>query len=439
MRSKMEYRSRYEEFLEKSRSAVPAMNPDLPHIAVGYTSDLDAVLTWDQRVFDRLIAEHLQGEPAFCEGQKINTLADLASVLAYSILNGLGGELEISSPDICNWLVNNFAVTYALGGTGAQCSAALGTLGYPAVIHISDRCRPVCSDLDYPSVKTVKDGRLAPVMALATDAMPVYHFICQYDKDTPVTICGKTATAPVSNRLILDFDTIHKHFLPDPDYNEYLEAHAEQIRVLSISGFNAIVDQEIASRELRPLVAHIRRLKQRNPDLIVYLESAHYFSGKVREIIFEMLGPCIDFFGMNEEEVVAHTALEGIATEKTILTAWSAACSRSSGCIRCRVSSCTPRITRRTAAHRSRRILSWASRPAICSAAPAPASAITGPLTSASRACAAAFPRPAAALPPGRPTGRRPIRAPSWCWCPAVIWNIPSTRSASATPLSPAC
>ena len=312
----MEYHSRYEEFLEKSRRAVPAMDPGCPHIAVGYTSDLDAVLSWDQKVFDRLIAEHLQREPSFCEGETIHTLADLASILAYFIINGLGGEMELSSPDICEWLVSNFAVTNALGGTGAQCSAALGTLGYPAVIHISDRCRPVCKLLDYPSVKTVQGGRLMPVMALAADAMPIYHFICQYDKGTQVTVSGKTLAAPVSNRLILDFDTIHKHFLPDPGYKKYLEAHAREIRVLSISGFNAIVDQKIARREIKPLVDHIRCLKQKNPALIVYLESAHYFSGKVREIIFEMLGPCIDIFGMNEEEVVAHTALEGIQTDK---------------------------------------------------------------------------------------------------------------------------
>lgn len=312
----MGYRSRYEEFLKKSKIAVPAMNSDRPHIAVGYTSDLDAVLTWDQQVFDRLLAEHLSGEPSFHEGKTIRTLGDLAGILAYFIINGLGGEMEISSPDICKWLVENFTVTNALGGTGAQCSAALGTLGYPAVIHISDRCRPVCEFLDYPSVKMVRAGRLVPVMELASDAMPVYHFICQYDKGTRVTVGGKTYAAPVSNRLILDFDTIHKHFLPDPGYNEYIEAHAGEIRVLSISGFNAIVDQEIARREIRPLVEHIRRLKQRNPDLIVYLESAHYFSGKVREIIFEMLGPSIDILGMNEEEVVAHTTLEGIRTDK---------------------------------------------------------------------------------------------------------------------------
>jgi len=313
----MDYRSRYEEFLERSMRTTSCMDPQAPHLAVGYTSDLDVVLTWEQSIFDALIARHLHGIPAFEESQTIDSLEDLAGVLAYYVIHGLGGEMEISSPEICDWLVNNFESTKALGGTGAQCGAALGTIGYPAVIHISDKCRQVCKFLDYPSITAVKNGRLVSVPSIASDDMPVYHFICQYSKGTTVTVEGKTYVAPESNRLILEFDTIHKNFRGDAEYYTYLEEHAKEIRALSISGFNSIVDPKIAQDELKPLIAHFQRLKTANPDLTIYLESAHYLSGKVRETVFEMLGPAIDILGMNEEEVTAHTALEGMCTDKS--------------------------------------------------------------------------------------------------------------------------
>lgn len=308
--------NRYEEFLERSLQAVPLMDANAPHIAVGYTSDLDVLLEWDQKVFDKLIEKHLQSKPSFKEAEKIDSLEDFARILAYFVIYGLGGEIEISSPDICNWLVENFKSFKALGGTGAQCSAALGTIGYPNVVHISDKCLEVCEFLSYPSITTVKDDALRNIRSVATQNMPVYHFICQYDKGTTVVVDGKTYTAPVSNRLILDFDTIHKRFLPDPSYFSYLEEHAKEIRVLSISGFNAIVDPEIAKNDLGPLVKHLGRLKEKNPDIMIYLESAHYFSSRIREIVFEMLGQFLDFLGMNEEEVMAHAELEGMKTDK---------------------------------------------------------------------------------------------------------------------------
>jgi len=308
--------NRYEEFLERSLQTVPLMDVNAPCIAVGYTSDLDVLLEWDQKVFDGLISQHLKSEPSFEEGEKIESLEALARILSHFVICGLGGEMEISSPDICNWLVENFKSIKALGGTGAQCSAAIGTIGYPAVVHISDKCTEVCELLSYTSILTVKDGRLHNIPSVATREMPVYHFICQYDKGTTVTVDGKTYAAPVSNRLILDFDTVHKRFLPDPSYFTYLEEHAKEIRVLSISGFNAIVDLEIAKLDLESLVEHLSKLKARNPDIMIYLESAHYFSCKVREIVFEMLGQYVDFLGMNEEEVMAHAELEGIQTDK---------------------------------------------------------------------------------------------------------------------------
>lgn len=307
--------NRYEDFLERSLQKVPQMDIKAPCIAVGYTSDLDVVLEWDQQVFDSLISEHLKSEPSFEEGEEIGSLGDLARILAHFVISGLGGEIEISSPDICNWLVENFKSTKALGGTGAQCSAALGTIGYPAVIHISDKCDDVCQFLNFPSIITVKDGRICDLPSVATQEMPIYHFICQYDKGMTVSVNGKTYVAPISNRLILDFDTVHKRFLPELSYFSYLEEHAKEIRVLSISGFNAIVKPDTAKNDLGALVAHFSKLKAKNPDIMIYLESAHYFSCKVREIVFDMLASYVDILGMNEEEVMAYAELEGIKTD----------------------------------------------------------------------------------------------------------------------------
>ena len=143
-----------------------------------------------------------------------------------------------------------------------------------------------------------------------------YHMILQYTKGDTFRIGQKTCTVPLSNRLIMDYDTIHKDLRIDPGFQRYLEEHAEQILSYNISGLNAILDVELLKKRLQEADRHYRTLKERNPGCIFYFESAHYLSPQVKHEVYHTMARYVDILGMNEEELAVHTQECGESMDK---------------------------------------------------------------------------------------------------------------------------
>lgn len=300
----MTYLDKYRSYLEEIPLRIEEMKKKKLYTAFGYTSDLDVLIKWDVDKFNHLLEEYLTEEPRFVEGESITNMADFARIVSYFAINGLGGELDITDINVYEYLKNSFDIRYALGGTGAQGAAALGALGVPLVLHITDRSRQVCEFLDYPEISMVCEGKLFPVMNFATDEPPVCHIILQFNKGDVLSINGKQYTIPLSNRLILDFDQIHKYLPIESDFMSYCEENASNIFSYNISGFNGIIDINILKERTTKLKEHYRKVKSNNPDCIIYLEGAHYLNPECKNYVFNELSDCIDILGMNEEEMV---------------------------------------------------------------------------------------------------------------------------------------
>jgi len=285
-------------------------------IAMGYTSDLDILVRWDAGVFNEILARHLEDEPMAREGDTIASRRDFARIVSYYAIKGLGGEVEITEESVCRFLEDQFETSMALGGTCAQGAAALGALGFPLVAHITDRCSQVCGLMDYPGVSTVSGGRLVPISSAASGEAPVRHMILQFSKGDIVEAGGRSFEVPVSNRVILDFDKVHKVVPIDAGFTGYLEANAGRVASYAVSGFNAIVEKRICEERTEELGRHLGRLRSANPSFVAYLEGAHYFSAEIEDALFRGLAGEVDVLGVNEEELVAIAGSFGVGVDK---------------------------------------------------------------------------------------------------------------------------
>lgn len=312
----MTYRDGYAAYLQQLPMDAEYVKTSETRVVLGYTSDLDVLLEWDSEVFSEIISKYLREEPSYQIGDVIESLESFARIVAYHMIHGLGGEADITNIQVCEYLEKKFHTEYALGGTCAQGAAALNAIGFPVLAHITDRSNEVCRLMSGDGLQTVTKQGVVPMMQSATTELPVRHMILQYPKGAVICANGRTYKAPLSNRLILDYDTIHKRMPVDPWFYEYCESHAEQIPVYCISGLNAIVDERIMSAKIEELIQHFQAVKQRNADCIVYLEGACYLNPELKNLVFDRMSSVVDLYGMNEEELVDHACRFGLKTNK---------------------------------------------------------------------------------------------------------------------------
>ncbi len=314
----MAYTDRYEVYMNEMISDIGKSKDSKDRVVFGYTSDVDVLLTYDTDAFQEILENYLKTDLYSKADDVIDSMETFARVVAHYMCNGLGGEVDIINEEVCRYLIGHFQTQYSLGGTCAQGAAALGTIGMPLLVHISDKSKEVCEMMDYPGMECIRGEGAVPIRKIA-EGSPVYHIIFSYTKGDTFRIGDTVHTVPVSNRMILDFDTIHKDIVVLDDFKQYIETHAEHIISYNISGFNAITDPSLAQRRLEELGKHYERVKVKNPDCKIYFESAHYLSPQVKHLVYKEISGYVNVMGMNEEELVAHTQECGATLDNSSL------------------------------------------------------------------------------------------------------------------------
>ncbi|MCI8466033.1 MAG: hypothetical protein HFI63_09305 [Lachnospiraceae bacterium] len=313
----MTYQDKYETYLNQISGDIEACRSNGRSHVFGYTSNYDVVFQWDIDEYNRILKEFLKEEPKAQAGDTIDTMEDFARISSYCLMKGIGANFDITSLEVCEYLQNHFQSEPALGGTCAQGVAALAALGFPVVAQLTDRCKEVCSMMDASGVQVVKGNGLVPIMEGASDEAPVYHMILQFSKDDKLVIHGREYEVPLSNRLILFYDRIHKTVPVDQCFFDYWNEHADNISSYLASGFDAVIDTAVMEERLDELCRHFVCMRKKNPDFIAYLEGAYYMNPQVKEMLFRRLAPYINIIGTNEEELVAQNETYGILTDIT--------------------------------------------------------------------------------------------------------------------------
>lgn len=313
------YTDRYQEYLQLVPDKIRRCEETGRRAVLAYASNLDVLVRWNCESFNRFLAEYLKEEPSFQEGDEIASEEDLARILSYFVIHGLGGEVDITSRKVIDVLTEYFDVEYGLGGTCAQGAAALGSMGIPVLVHITDCSKDVIRQMSGIRIEAVKHGRAVPVETYVSGEEALCHFIVQFTKDDVIRVFGKEYKVRLSNRLIMGYDTVHKILPVEEEFLAYCEKNAKDICSYDISGFNAVTDRKIMQERLERLAVHYRSVKEKNPDCRIYFESAHFINNEIREYTYQTLAEVIDIMGMNEEELVDLTRTRGYAVDKDSL------------------------------------------------------------------------------------------------------------------------
>lgn len=304
-----QYIDRYADYLEKLQEAVTGGDHQDRRPLVGFCSNADVVLSWDAAVYNEILRKYLHTQPDQGRNEPITSMEDFARISSWYILQGLGGNMDIADAGVCDELLASFRTEPALGGTGAQAAAALGAVGIPTDVHLTDRSKPVCAMLSGHGIMMVEKGARIPVESCRDDSTPIYHFILQFRKDDLIEIHGETFRIPCSNRLILFYDPIHRLLPIAADHCAYYEHASLKLTSCLLSGFDAVTDVAVIEERLETLSRHIAKLRQKQPHMICYLEGAFYLNPEVKTRVMRQLGPLADIVGMNEEEL-AEAAVE---------------------------------------------------------------------------------------------------------------------------------
>ncbi len=300
----MAYQDKYLEYLEAVPEVSRRCRETGNRMVLAYTSNLDAIARCDETNFNRLLEKYLKEEPSYVEEEPVETMEDFARVISYFAIHGLGGEVDITSGTVVKELGEYFEMSYAFGGTCAQGAGAIAAMEVPVMVHFTDESEEVITDMDYDVIESVKDGKRVPLKECVSGKEPLLHLIMQYSKGDVLKIHGKEYTIPISNRLIMQYDEVHKVMPVKEDFIRYVEEHAEQIYSYSVSGFNAILDMDIMKERAMQVKKHYDIVKAKSPETVIYFESAHYFSTRIRDYVYAALADSVDIMGMNEEELI---------------------------------------------------------------------------------------------------------------------------------------
>ena len=315
----MAYQDKYETYLNEIPADIAYCRETGRRHVFGYTSNYDVVLKWDVNVYNEILKEFLKEKPKAQPGDTIDNMEDFARISSYCLMKGIGANFDITSVEVCEYLKSHFASEPALGGTCAQGAAALAALGFPMVVQLTDKCKEVCEMMNVADMQVVKGDKLVPIMEGASQEAPVYHMILQFTKDDKIVIGGEEYPIPVSNRLILFYDKIHKITPIDQCFFDYWNTHTDKIASYLASGFDAVIDTKIMEERLDQLCAHFEIMRRANPDFIFYLEGAYYMNPEVKEMLFKRLAPYANIIGTNEEELVAQNEKYGVMTDVSSL------------------------------------------------------------------------------------------------------------------------
>lgn len=307
----MAYQDRYGIYLEQLKNLVETAKNSAKTLVFGYTSNYDVVLKWDVDAYNEILRKYLKEEPRMEEGDVIDSMESFARITSDYMIKGLGGSIDVTEIKVCQALQEIFQGEAALGGTCAQGAAALGSLGIPVVTCLTDWSKEVCDLMDKPGISAVKGDEIVPISQCASKEDAVFHLILQFQKGDKLEILGKTYEIPVSNRLILFYDTVHKYVKISGDFLNYWDTHADKVNAYLASGFDAIIDMDVVRERMAELTPHLEILKKKNPQAILYFEGAYYMNNDVKEYLCEQIAPYADIFGMNEEELEVKMKKEG--------------------------------------------------------------------------------------------------------------------------------
>lgn len=272
---------------------------------LGLGNNVDEEIAWDQEVLQDLIIEYLCSFEIPAQlPEHIASPQDFLTLVVALFRRGKGAELPLTNETMCRFLEKHFHCQRTLGGTGARAARALATLGFRVFVHLNILSDTVRNLLDVPVLYTVigqEMVRLADVNNLGEDHYAP-HFIVQFSEGDELQIGRKTIRCPQSNRIILPYDEINTTLNLNSSYFNHIVNMGKEVASVVVSGFNAMIDEELLLIRLQEVAEVLKPI--RSQKIPIYLEDGGYHRPTYKQHVLRQLGPIVDVFGMNEDELI---------------------------------------------------------------------------------------------------------------------------------------
>jgi len=289
-------------------------------VCTGLGNNVDEEITWDQNVLQSLIIKHL----SFSEipqhiPEHIATPEDFLTLVVVLFQQGKGIELPITNEAMCRFLGKHFQSQQTLGGTGSRAARALATLGFRVFTHLNILSDTVRHLLDVPSLYTLCGSEMVKLADLNELGEEDYapHFIIQFSEGDELQIGQEIICCPQSNRIILPYDEMNKILPLNLSYFHYISAMGKDVASVVISGFNAMVNEGLLLVRLQEVALALKPITSQK--IPIYLEDGGYHKPTYKQHVLRQLGPLIDVFSMNEDELTDMTNLHHRTVDVTDL------------------------------------------------------------------------------------------------------------------------
>jgi ADP-dependent phosphofructokinase/glucokinase len=306
------WRQRFRDALARAAARVQAARAENRLIACGFTSNVDRVATLDAALLERLYGGRLVAgdRPRVA---LIDSVEDLLVAVAQCVAAGDGTDLIIREPAVQDWLLARMNGRQQVGGTGAQAASTLAALGFPVLLHLTDRSPAQIAALAHREMIALSaaDG-LVPVDAAVADGVAtMWHPVLEFAAGLPAPLPGRPA-APVANRILFGYDPVNAAFSVDPDFAAALADPALAIDALLVSGFSQLLERGARARALHQVVETITRCRALRPGLFVHLELGAMPDFSAVAKIVAALRPVVSSIGLNIDELRELQAVLGV-------------------------------------------------------------------------------------------------------------------------------
>ncbi len=258
-------------------------------IALGFCNNVDYEIVWNAEVLEELITAYEISADELGAQSEIGSERDLViSILSFMTASG-GGERFVASSAIIERFAARFEKKITLGGTSVRAAIAMRVLGYTAALHLitMNNCVRRLLPRDCPYVCSNPGDNTYP------------HLIVQFGVDARLRAGDIDIRARQPNRLIYHCNAARISMNLNEDFADLIR----EAKVLLISGFNAVQSKQLLADRL----ARLKRILKGLPgDAIVFMEDGAYYDRSYRQLIFRELGPRIDVYSMNEDELQVH-------------------------------------------------------------------------------------------------------------------------------------
>lgn len=262
-------------------------------IAMGFTANVDLLLAGGP-----VLTARMRRWRAAASAAEAAVWQAILDEQARCVASGRGGELTIEPAGVLRRL-DAYGYAMTSGGTGVRAAAQAARLGQRAIVSIPAADPRLASLLSDPLLSLISTP--SPVPATC----PPVHYIIELPdvaSDKPAAPSGDGwPHAWRANRLIVHGEETWSPLLPDPFIAPIAEA-VPPARLLLLSGFNIYAHLPALDRALAHAKGWLQAVRQRVPQLWIYLEMAGYATPAALRRVLEMMSPLVDAVGMNEDE-----------------------------------------------------------------------------------------------------------------------------------------